>query len=114
MAVILLRALAFLISAFLIGTFFCELPNQPALSGDTSSLSGGVTPPKPNTHNESTPKHESSVNVPVWQGLLELLPDSATENVKLFWQHGRANPLSVVSAGLLTCLTAVFLAGPSG
>lgn len=110
--VILLRALAFLICAFLIGTSFCELPDQSALPRASHTLSGGVTPLKSKPYNESTPKNESSGDVPVWQGLLELLPEKAIENAKLVWQHGRDNQLSVVSVGLLTCLTAIFLAGP--
>lgn len=103
--VILLRVLAFLICAFLVATMFCEFLDQPA--------SIGVTPPKPKLYNETAPKNKSSTNVAVWQELLNLLPDKATENAKLAWQHGRANPLAVVSVGLVTCLTAIFLAGPA-
>lgn len=110
MGVILLRALAFLICAFLVGTSFCELLDQPASGPETTS--SRVTPTKPKLYNESTPKNQSSGNMPVWQDLLNLLPDKAIENAKLVWQHGRANQLAVVSVGLLTCLTAIFLAGP--
>ncbi|XP_044067174.1 transmembrane protein 201 [Siniperca chuatsi] len=110
--VILLRALAFLICAFLVATSLSELLDQPTLSSGPQTLSGGVIPPKPKPSNESTPDNKSSGGVPVWQGLLELLPDKALENVKLVWQHGRDNRLAVVSVGLLTCLTAIFLAGP--
>lgn len=110
--VILLRALAFLICAFLVATSWCELPDQPTSPNGPQILSGGVIPPKPKPSNESTPNNESSGGVSVWQGLVELLPDKAIENVKLVWQHGRDNQLAVVSVGLLTCLTAIFLAGP--
>lgn len=113
MGVILLRALAFLMCAFLAATIFCDLPDQPSSHGGSQTLSGGVIPPKPKVHNESTPNDDSSGATPVWQGLLELLPDEAVENAKLVWQHGRDNQLAVVSVGLLTCLTAVFLAGPA-
>lgn len=111
MGVILLRALAFLICAFLVATSFVELPDQPTSSGGSQILSGGVPPPKPKASNESTAAPEGST-VPVWQGLLELLPDKAVENARLAWQHGRDNQLAVVSVGLLTCLSAIFLAGP--
>ncbi|XP_018521672.1 transmembrane protein 201 [Lates calcarifer] len=108
--VTLLRALAFLICAFLVATVFFELPDQPLSPSGPQTLSGGITsPPKPFI--ESTPKNESSADVPVYQGLLELLPNKALENAKLVWQHGRDNQLAVVSVGLLTCLTAIFLAG---
>ncbi|KAG8002748.1 hypothetical protein GBF38_015302, partial [Nibea albiflora] len=110
--VILLRALAFLICAFLVATSFYELPEQLTSPSGTQTLSGGVIPPKPKPSNESTHNQESSDGVSVWQGLLEMLPDKATENAKLVWQHGRDNQLAVVSVGLLTCLSAIFLAGP--
>ncbi|XP_022597362.1 transmembrane protein 201 isoform X1 [Seriola dumerili] len=109
--VTLLWALAFLLSAFLVVTSFCELPAQSLSPSGPQTLSGGVTPPK--LFNESTPKNESSGDVPVWQGLLELIPNKAIENAKLVYQHGRDNQLAVVSVGLLTCLTAIFLAGPA-
>ncbi|KAM9350841.1 transmembrane protein 201 [Symphorus nematophorus] len=112
MGVILLRALAFLICAFLVATSFCKLPDQLTSPSGPQTLSGGIVPPKPKPSNESTPNNESSGGVPVWQGLLELLPDKAIENAKLVWQHGKDNQLAVVSVGLLTCITAIFLAGP--
>lgn len=111
MSVILLRALALLICAFLVAASFCKLPDEVTPSGP-QTLSGEVIPPKPKPSNESTPNNESSGAVPVLQGLLELLPDQVIENAKLVWQHGRDNQLAVVSVGLLTCLTAIFLAGP--
>ncbi|XP_026188906.1 transmembrane protein 201 [Mastacembelus armatus] len=112
MGVILLRALAFLICAVLVGMSFCESSDEPASPSGPQTLSGGVVLPKPKLYNESTPKNESSGDIPILQGLLELLPDKATENAMLVWQHGRDNQLAVVSVGLLTCLIAVFLAGP--
>lgn len=113
MGVILLRILAFLICAFLAATHFCGLPDQVSSPTGPEMLSGGVVPPKPKPSNESAPNNESSESAPVWQGLLELLPDKAGENVMLLWQHGRENQLVVVSVGLLTCLAAIFLAGPT-
>ncbi|XP_045912788.1 transmembrane protein 201 [Micropterus dolomieu] len=110
--VILLRALTFLICAFLVATSLSELRDQPTPPSGPQTLSGGVIPPKPNVSNESHLNNESSGGVPAWQDLLELLPGQAIENVKLVWQHGRNNRLAVVSVGLLTCLTAIFLAGP--
>lgn len=110
--VILLRAVAFLICAFLLATSFCNLPNQLTSPSDPQTLSGGVIPPKPKISNESTPNNDSSGGVLAWQSLLELLPDKAVETAKLVWQHGRDNQLTITSVGLLTCLTAIFLAGP--
>uniref|UniRef100_UPI0037E8BD27 transmembrane protein 201 n=1 Tax=Semicossyphus pulcher TaxID=241346 RepID=UPI0037E8BD27 len=105
--VILLRVLAFLICAFLLATSFYALPDQPTSPGGPQTLSGGVIPPKPKPSNNGT-----SGGVPVWQSLKEFLPDKAIESAKLVWQHGRDNQLAVVSVGLLTCITAIFLAGP--
>ncbi|KAM7412106.1 hypothetical protein PAMA_021864 [Pampus argenteus] len=107
--VILLRALAFLICAFLVATSFCGLADQHTFSSGVQILSGGVIPPK--SQNESTPNNKSDESVNVWQGLLELLPDMAIENAKLVWQYGKENQMAVVSVGLLTCLSAIFLAG---
>lgn len=112
MGVILLRILSFLICAFLVATSFCALPDQNTSPSDPQTLSGGVIPPKPKVSNESIPNNVSSEGVSTWQSLLELLPDQVTENAKLVWQHGRDNQLAVVSVGLLTCLAAIFIAGP--
>ncbi|XP_029291936.1 transmembrane protein 201 isoform X2 [Cottoperca gobio] len=109
--VILLRALTFLICAFLVATSLCALSYQLASPSDPQTLSGGVIPPKPKPNNESAPTNESTEGVPVWQGWLEMLPDEAVENAKLLWQNGKDNQLAVVCVGLLTCLTAIFLAG---
>ncbi|XP_028266028.1 transmembrane protein 201 [Parambassis ranga] len=113
MGVILLRVLAFLICAFLVSTSFCDLLGQPASSNDHQILSGGAIPPKPKPTNESSSNNNSSGVMPVWQGLLELLPDKAIENARLVWQHGKDSQLAVVSVGVLTCLSAIFLAGPA-
>ena len=110
MGVTLLRALAFLLCAFLIATSFWEFPDQLLSPTAPQTLSGGVTP-KP--VNESTTKNESTGDPTVWQGLLELIPNSTIEDAKQVWQHGRENQLAVISVGLLTCLTSIFLAGPA-
>ncbi|XP_060931293.1 transmembrane protein 201 isoform X2 [Limanda limanda] len=110
MGVTLLRALAFLLCAFLVATSFCEFPDQLLSPSAPQTLSGGVTP-KP-VH-ESTTKNESSGDATVWQDLLELIPNATIEDAKLVWQHGKENQLAVVSVGLLTCLTSIFLAGPA-
>ncbi|KAF7657739.1 hypothetical protein LDENG_00022720 [Lucifuga dentata] len=116
MGVILLRVLTFLTCVFLFATAFCGLTDQPASPSDPQILSGGVVSPQPKPYNESTPKNESGGSVPVWQGLLDLLPDKAVEKAAekagLVWQYGRDNQMAIVSVGLLTCLTAIFLAGP--
>ncbi|XP_053173410.1 transmembrane protein 201 [Scomber japonicus] len=111
LGVILLRVLAFLICAFLLATSFCGLTDQHTSSGGPPILSGGVTPPKP--HNESTSNSKVNGSVNVWQDLLERLPDMAIENSKLVWQYGKENQMAVVSLGLLTCLSAIFMAGPA-
>ncbi|XP_068162527.1 transmembrane protein 201 [Antennarius striatus] len=111
-AVILLRALAFLICAFLVATSFSKLPDQFTSPSGSQTLSGGAIPPKPKPSHNSTFIAESSVVMHLWQGLLEMIPDKVIEHTMLAWQHGRDNQLAVVSVGLLTCLTGVFLAGP--
>ncbi|KAM4737853.1 transmembrane protein 201 isoform 2-T2 [Anableps anableps] len=109
--VILLRALAFLICAFLLTTFCYKLPEQSLSPNGPQTLSGGVIPPKPKSSNESTTSN--ATDLPVWQSVLDLIPDKAVENAKLVWQHGRDNQLAIASLGLMTCLTAIFLAGPT-
>ncbi|XP_028309865.1 transmembrane protein 201 [Gouania willdenowi] len=111
--VILLRALVFLICAFLFATSMWDFPEQSLSPSGSPTLSGGVVPPKPKPHNESASKNDSSGPLPMWQDLLQLLPDQAVANAKLAWQYGRDNHLVVTSVGLLTCLTAIFLAGPT-
>nr|XP_046252760.1 transmembrane protein 201 [Scatophagus argus] len=113
LGVILLRAFTFLICAFLLSTSFCKLPDQLTSHSDPQILSGGVISPTPKSSNESASDKESSGDMPVWQGLLELLPEQAIQSAKLVWQHGTGNQLAVVSVGLFTCLTAIFLAGPA-
>lgn len=112
MKVILLRALTFFICAFLVATSLCALPYQHTSLGDPQILSGGAIPPKLTPSNESAPNNDSSGGVPLWQDLLELIPDEAIDKAKLVWQHGKNNQLAIVCVGLLTCLTAIFLAGP--
>ena len=113
MGVILLRVLAFLMCAVLLATSLYELPEQSVLPSGPQTLSGGVIPPKPKSNNGSTLVNDTSGPSSVWQGLLELLPDEAIENAKVVWRHGRDNQVAIVSVGLLTCLTAIFLAGPA-
>uniref|UniRef100_A0A665U9S0 Transmembrane protein 201 n=1 Tax=Echeneis naucrates TaxID=173247 RepID=A0A665U9S0_ECHNA len=107
--VTLLWAVSLLLCAFLVVASFCKLPNLTASPSGQQTISDADTSPKP--VNESTPKTENNGDVPIWQGLLELIPNKAIENAKLVWQHGWENQLAVVSAGLLTCLTAIFFAG---
>lgn len=112
-SVIVLRALALLICAFLVAVSFCKLSEKSTSPSTPQTLSGNVIPPKPKPSNKSTTNNGGSGGVPGFQDLLELLPDQVTEHAQLVWQHGRDNQLVVVSAGLLTCLTAIFLAGPA-
>lgn len=111
--VILLRVLAFLMCAVLLATSLYELPEQSTLPSGPQTLSGGVIPPKPKSNNESIPVNDSSGTSPVWEGLLGLFPDDTIESAKVMWRHGRDNQMAIVSVGLLTCLTAIFLAGPA-
>lgn len=110
LGVILLRILALLICSFMIAASFCKLPDKSNSPGDQQTLSGGVIPNKPT--NESKPNEQGTRGPPAFQDLLALLPDQVTENARVVWQHGRDNQIVVVSLGLLTCLTAIFLAGP--
>ncbi|XP_071763500.1 transmembrane protein 201 [Centroberyx gerrardi] len=112
LGVILLRLLAFLTCAFLVATAVCGSADQAASPSAPQTLSGGVVPPKPKPYNRSSPNNETSGAEHVWQGLVELLPDKAIEKAKLVWQYGGDNQMAVVSVGLLTCVTAIFLAGP--
>ncbi|TNM87209.1 hypothetical protein fugu_007439 [Takifugu bimaculatus] len=109
LGVILLRILALLLCAFMIAATFCKLPDKSNSPGDQQTLSGGVIPNKPT--NESKPNEQGTRGPPAFQDLLALLPDQVTENARVVWQHGRDNQIAVVSLGLLTCLTAIFLAG---
>ncbi|XP_034551636.1 transmembrane protein 201 [Notolabrus celidotus] len=113
LGVILLRAFAFLICAFLLAISLYPSADQSTSSVDPQTLSGGVIPPKPKPSNKSITNNETSGVMPVWESVKELLPNRTIESAKLVWQHGRDNQLAVVSVGLLTCLTAIFLAGPS-
>lgn len=110
LGVILLRILALLICSFMIAASFCKLPDKSNSQDGQQSLGGGVIPNKPT--NDSNPNTQGTQGMPAFQDLLELLPDQVTENARVVWQHGRDNQIAVVSFGLLTCLTAIFLAGP--
>ncbi|XP_056129950.1 transmembrane protein 201 isoform X2 [Lampris incognitus] len=112
MGVILMRALAFVICAFLVAVVICgSVDLQSAFLHTQQTLSGGVIPPKPGPYNDSTPKNESSGAGHVWQHLLDLLPNKTTERAELAWQYGRDNQMAVTAVGLLTCVTAIILAG---
>uniref|UniRef100_A0A1A8EHJ2 Transmembrane protein 201 n=1 Tax=Nothobranchius kadleci TaxID=1051664 RepID=A0A1A8EHJ2_NOTKA len=111
--VIMLRVLAFLLCAFVLATSFCDFPQQPVSPSGPQTLSGGVTPPNPTSNNATSPNNNISAALLVWQGVLEVLPDRVIENAQIVWQHGKNNQLVTVSAGLLACLTAIFLAGPT-
>ncbi|KAJ8016607.1 hypothetical protein DPEC_G00008990 [Dallia pectoralis] len=108
--VIFLRVLAFLTCAFLVSTATYGFENKTQSAPQT--LSGGIIPPKPTPSNESTPNNGSSEAEQAWQNFLELLPEESVENAKLVWQYGRNYQIAVVSIGLLTCITGVFLGGP--
>lgn len=108
--VILLRILALLICVFMIAATFCKLPDKINSQGGQQTLSGGVIPNKP--ANDSKPNDQDTRALPAFQDLWELLPDQVTKNAQVVWQYGRDNQIAVVSVGLLTCLTAIFLAGP--
>ncbi|XP_060912736.1 transmembrane protein 201 [Labrus mixtus] len=112
LGVVMLRALTFLICGFLLAASFYASPDQLTSPAGPQTLSGGIIPPKPKASNKSSSINETSGGVPVWQSVKELLPDKAIESAMLVWQHGRDNQLAVVSVGLVTCLTAIFLAGP--
>ncbi|KAM3871601.1 transmembrane protein 201 [Diretmus argenteus] len=112
LGVVLLRLLAFLTSAFLVAAVVSGSADQAASPSTPQTLSGGVIPPKPSpNNNESTANNETGGAGQVWQDLLELLPDEAKENARLAWEYGRDNQMAVISVGLLTCVTAIFLAG---
>ncbi|KAM6924765.1 transmembrane protein 201 isoform 2-T2 [Xenentodon cancila] len=113
MGVILLRVLAFLMCAVLLATSLYELPDRSVLPSGPQTLSGGIIPPKPKSNNESTPITDGNESLPLWQSLLEMLPEETIENAKVVWKHGADNQMAMVSVGLLTCLTAIFLAGPA-
>ncbi|CAL8369308.1 unnamed protein product [Lota lota] len=111
MGVILLRILAFLTGAFLLGVVFSGWSGQPASPGDPNTP--GVVPPKPVAQNGSGHNNQSGGGEHAWQrSLLELLPDAAVEKARLGWRYGRDNQMAVASVGLLTCVTAILLAGP--
>uniref|UniRef100_A0A3P8V3I8 Transmembrane protein 201 n=1 Tax=Cynoglossus semilaevis TaxID=244447 RepID=A0A3P8V3I8_CYNSE len=110
--VTLLRALAFLVCSFLVATCFLDFPAQPLSSNGSHSVSS-VTISSSKPSNESNTENSGSVDGPVWQRWLELIPNNTMHTVKVMWQHGKDNQLAVVSVGLLTCLTSIFFAGPA-
>lgn len=110
LSVIVLRALAFLICAYLVATSLFEFPGGSVVPSGPQTLSGGVVPPKPQTVNESSPNSSDSESG--WLDLLQPLRGTILEQGRHVWQCGRDYPMLVVSAGMMTCLTAIFLAGP--
>lgn len=92
---ILLRVLAFLACAFLVVV---------ALSGSE------VAPRKPSPKND--PETKANQSSKMWSDLVGFLPEETRENVRLIWQSGSEHQMAVASAGLLTCITAVLMAGP--
>lgn len=94
----------------MIAAIFCKLPDKLNSQSGQQTLSGGVIPNKPT--NDSKPNDQGTRALPEFQDLWELLPDQVTKNAQVVWQYGRDNQIAVVSVGLLTCLAAIFLAGP--
>lgn len=109
-SVVLLRILALLICVFTIAATFYKLPNTLNSQVGQQTLSGGVIPDKP--ANDSRASDQEAPAPTAFQDLWELLPDQLTDSVQVVWQYGRNNQIAVVSVGLLTCLTAIFIAGP--
>ncbi|XP_036387960.1 transmembrane protein 201 [Megalops cyprinoides] len=108
--VIFLRVLAFLTCAFLLAVALYG-PGEPlASSSPPQTQSGGVSVPKPTPGHG--PVNGSTEDRRAWPQLLGLLPDEALENVRLLWNCGRDHQVAVVSLGLFTCVTSIFLAGP--
>ncbi|XP_010897039.3 transmembrane protein 201 [Esox lucius] len=110
--VIFLRVLAFLTCAFLVATAVYGFGNKTQSASAPQTLSGGIIPPKPTPFNGSTPSNGSSEAGRMWHDLLELFPEESIENAKLVWQYGRNYQIVVVSIGLLSCITGVYLGGP--
>lgn len=107
--VILLRILALMICVFMIAATFCKLPDKFNSEGGQQTGGGGVIPNKP--ANDSKPSDQGTQALAAFQGLWELLPAQVSKNAQVVWEKGRDNQIAVVSVGLLTCLTAMFLAG---
>lgn len=91
----------------MIAVTFCTLPDKLNSQGGQQTPGGGGLPA-----NDSEASERGTRALPAFQGLWELLPEQVTENAQVVWQQGRGNQMAVVSVGLFTCLTAVFLAGP--
>uniref|UniRef100_A0AAV2LY96 Ima1 N-terminal domain-containing protein n=1 Tax=Knipowitschia caucasica TaxID=637954 RepID=A0AAV2LY96_KNICA len=104
--VIILRILGFLICAFLFASSYTPLADQ--LPTDA------VTPPQP-ALNQS--KSQSNDTVHVWESLLHWFPEKTLEKTleksKAALQYAKESQMGVVALGLLTCLTGIFLAGPT-
>ncbi|XP_066528752.1 transmembrane protein 201 [Hoplias malabaricus] len=110
---ITLRALAFLVCAFLVTVAIYGSGDLSSVPNSSQTLSGGVIPPKHALQNETEDKaNNSNKTVQMWNDLMGLLPEQAVENVKLIWQSGRNHQMTVASIGLLTCVTGVLMAGP--
>ncbi|KAG7472755.1 hypothetical protein MATL_G00112300 [Megalops atlanticus] len=115
--VIFFRVLAFLTCAFLVTVSACAYGDpSPDISAPhsqrtplNSAPSNGSTAPS----NGSTAARRNSTGTGLpWDDLLGLLPDGVLENTALAWRYGDSHRTAVASAGLVTCITGVFLAGP--
>lgn len=94
----------------MIAATFCKLPDKLNSQSGQQTSGGGVIPNKP--ANDSKPNDQGTQALPAFQDLWELLPAQVSKNAQVVWENGRDNQIAVVSVGLLTCLTAIFLAGP--
>ncbi|KAM5268062.1 transmembrane protein 201 isoform 1-T1 [Hipposideros larvatus] len=103
--VIVLRALTFLLCAFLLAT---------ALYGTSDPFAPGVTLPPalpPGGNGSATPDNSTAPGAEGWRQLLGLLPEHMTEKLRATWAFGQSHQTGVVALGLLTCLLAMLLAG---
>lgn len=103
--VIVLRALTFLLCAFLLAT---------ALYGTSDPFAPGVTLPPalpPGGNGSTTPDNGTAPGAEGWRQLLGLLPEHMTEKLRAAWAFGQSHQTGVVALGLLTCLLAMLLAG---
>ncbi|XP_062871309.1 transmembrane protein 201 [Trichomycterus rosablanca] len=109
---ITLRALAFLICAFLVALTIYGPGDFSSSSSGSQTLSGGVTPPKRPVQNDTEAKWNGTKAGQMWSDLIDLFPAKAVENAKLLWESGSNHQIAVASVGLLTCITGVLMAGP--
>lgn len=103
--VIVLRALTFLLCAFLLAT---------ALYGTSDPFAPGVTLPPalpPGGNGSTAPDNGTAPGAEGWRQLLGLLPEHTTEKLRAAWAFGQSHQTGVVALGLLTCLLAMLLAG---